>query len=88
MNVVAIKSVKTRTAPRTANLNLNVRGLGQSATLAINEQSSALQKAGQQVYRLGLGQSPFPVPEPVVEALKRNAHQKAVKLGFRQWVCT
>jgi aspartate aminotransferase len=58
------------------HLNLNVRGLGPSATLAINEQSFALQRAGRQVYRLGLGQSPFPVPDAVVTALQNNAHQK------------
>ncbi|MFQ6673830.1 MAG: pyridoxal phosphate-dependent aminotransferase, partial [Fidelibacterota bacterium] len=29
------------------------------------------------VCRLGLGQSPFPVPEPVVEALREHAHEKA-----------
>ncbi|MCB1802309.1 MAG: aminotransferase class I/II-fold pyridoxal phosphate-dependent enzyme [Gammaproteobacteria bacterium] len=57
-------------------LNLNVRGLGASATLAINERSAALQAAGRQVYRLGLGQSPFPVPEHVRESLALNAHQK------------
>ena len=28
------------------------------------------------VYRLGLGQSPFPVPTPVVNALKHHAHEK------------
>ncbi len=58
------------------NLNLNVRGLKPSATLAINEKSHELLRAGKEVFRLGFGQSPFPVPEPVVEALKRNAHQK------------
>ncbi len=59
------------------HLNLNVRGLGQSATLAINEKSQELQDQGRSVYRLGLGQSPFPVPERVVQALRDNAHQKA-----------
>ncbi len=58
------------------NLNLNVRGLPQSATLRINEISSELRAEGKHVYRLGLGQSPFPVPRPVVEELKVNAHQK------------
>lgn len=58
------------------NLNLNVRGLPQSATLAINEKSNELKKQGRKVFRLGLGQSPFPVPQPVVEELKVNAHQK------------
>jgi len=58
------------------HLNLNVRGLPVSATLGINELSNLLQTQGRQVYKLGLGQSPFPVPVPVVEALQANAHQK------------
>ena len=58
------------------NLNLNVRGLPQSATLKINEISNEIRKSGRNVFRLGLGQSPFPVPQPVVEELKVNAHQK------------
>ena len=58
-----------RIAPR-------VRGLLPSATLAINERSAALQAAGHDVYRLGLGQSPFPVPAPVVEALQAHAAEK------------
>ena len=58
------------------HLNLNVRGLSQSATLAINERSAQLHKEGRDVYKLGLGQSPFPVAAPVVEELRANAHQK------------
>ncbi|MCB9272709.1 MAG: aminotransferase class I/II-fold pyridoxal phosphate-dependent enzyme [Lewinellaceae bacterium] len=58
------------------DLNLNIRGLKKSATLAINEQSRLLQQQGKKVYRLGFGQSPFPVPEPVVESLRRHAHEK------------
>ncbi len=57
-------------------LNLNVRGLHESATLAVNEKSRELEKKGRHIYKLGLGQSPFPVPRPVVEELKANAHQK------------
>ncbi|MEW8101106.1 MAG: aminotransferase class I/II-fold pyridoxal phosphate-dependent enzyme [Candidatus Thiodiazotropha endolucinida] len=57
-------------------LNLNVRGMGESATLAINERSRQLMASGRDVYRLGLGQSPFPVPVHVRESLVRNAHQK------------
>lgn len=76
MKVVSFDATRGRTMPPTAHLNLNVRGLGTSATLAINEQSSALQQSGKTIYRLGLGQSPFPVPEPVVTALRENAHQK------------
>ncbi len=58
------------------HLNLNIRGLSKSATLAINEKSHALIREGREVFKLGLGQSPFPVPESVVEELKANAHQK------------
>lgn len=59
------------------NLNLNVRGLSQSATVAINEKSNELIAEGRKVFKLGLGQSPFPVPDRVVRALKKNAPQKA-----------
>lgn len=58
------------------HLNLNVRGLPLSATLSINEKSAELQRQGKEVFRLGLGQSPFPVPQPVVDELKANAFQK------------
>ena len=57
-------------------LNRNVRGLSPSPTLAINERSNALRSAGRDIYKLGLGQSPFPVPPVVVEALKTHAHEK------------
>jgi len=53
-----------------------VLGLGASPTVALNERSLALRNAGKQVYRLGLGQSPFPVPEPVVRALQAHADRK------------
>jgi aspartate aminotransferase len=58
------------------SLNLDVRGLNQSATLEINDRSKKLQSEGKEIYRLGLGQSPFPVPTPVVDALKLHAHEK------------
>ncbi|NIP49733.1 MAG: aspartate aminotransferase, partial [Gammaproteobacteria bacterium] len=47
------------------HLNLNVRGLPVSATLGINELSNKLRAEGKQVFKMGLGQSPFPVPQPV-----------------------
>lgn len=58
------------------SLNLNLRGLGASATVAINERSNELIAAGRTIYKLGLGQSPFPVPRPVVQALRDHAHEK------------
>lgn len=61
---------------RAVSLNLNVRGMKRSATLAINERCRELRSEGREVCHLGFGQSPFPVPEPVVETLRQNAHQK------------
>jgi aspartate aminotransferase len=57
-------------------LNLNIRGLPLSATLGINERCAQMVREGRNVFRLGLGQSPFPVPEGVVDELRENAHQK------------
>lgn len=58
------------------SINLNLRSLRASATVAINEYSNELLAQGRTVYKLGLGQSPFPVPAPVVKALQDNAFQK------------
>jgi len=52
-----------------------LRLLKPSATLAINEESSRLEKNGKKIYRFGFGQSPFPIPEAVVSALKLNANK-------------
>ncbi len=61
---------------RPVSLNLNVRGMGPSATLAISERCQELRRAGREIYNMGLGQSPFPVPTPVVEALRAAAQEK------------
>jgi aspartate aminotransferase len=53
-----------------------VQGLAPSATLAINERSNALRASGRTVFKFGLGQSPFPVPAPVVAALRAAAPEK------------
>lgn len=58
------------------SLNLNLRGLGLSATLAISERCRELRAAGRTIYDFGLGQSPFPVPPPVVAALRQAAGEK------------
>ena len=59
-----------------AAIDPRVRPLSISATLAARAQADALASEGRTIYRLGLGQSPFPVPGPLVEALRRNAHQR------------
>ena len=44
-----------------------------SATLAINEESNKLIRCGKKVYKFGFGQSPFPIPDSIVLALKNAA---------------
>ena len=47
-----------------------------SSTLLINEQSKKMEQEGRKIYKFGFGQSPFPVPQNIVEELKKNAFQK------------
>ena len=54
-----------------------IKNLDLSATLKINEISKNLENDGKKVIRFGFGQSPFQVPDQVVEELKKNAHQKS-----------
>ena len=58
------------------DLKKNIIGLKASATLAINELSQKLITEGKEVFKFGLGQSPFPVPDIIVKELQKNAHQK------------
>ncbi len=53
-----------------------VKNIDESPTLWINQESNRLSSEGREIIRLGFGQSPFPVPEPVVNALKEQAFQK------------
>jgi aspartate aminotransferase len=57
-------------------LNPNVIGLKESPTLRINQHCKELAAKGKHIYKLGLGQSPFPVPDSVVNALRLYAPQK------------
>jgi aspartate aminotransferase len=52
-----------------------VKDLKPSSTLLINETSRQLEEQGKKIYKFGFGQSPFKVPEDVVEELKNNSHQ-------------
>jgi len=58
------------------HLNSTLSGLSTSATIAIQQHCRELEERGRTVYKLGLGQSPFPVPDIVVRELQKNAHQK------------
>ncbi|MDA8985037.1 aminotransferase class I/II-fold pyridoxal phosphate-dependent enzyme [Candidatus Pelagibacter sp.] len=52
-----------------------VKDLKPSSTLLINETSRKLEEQGKKIYKFGFGQSPFKVPEDVIEELKNNSHQ-------------
>ena len=54
----------------------NIVDIKTSATLAINELSQQLEKNGHEIFKFGLGQSPFPIPQIIVEELKKNAQRK------------
>lgn len=66
----------TQSISPAVQINLNVRGMKPSATVAINERSDALRAGGREIYKLGLGQSPFPVPAHVQESLRAHAGEK------------
>ena len=53
-----------------------IAALRPSDTLTINQLSRHLQKEGKTVYKFGFGQSPFPVPAGIQDALRKNVHQK------------
>ena len=55
----------------------SIKNLRLSATLKVNERSKQLLNEGKNIIKFGFGQSPFPVPETVVEELKKNAHEKS-----------
>ena len=54
-----------------------LKNIGKSATLQINEASLNLERKGKKIYRFGFGQSPFPVPTLVVNELKKYANEKS-----------
>ena len=54
----------------------NLINIKPSATLTINELSKKLENEGQTIFKFGLGQSPFPVPDEIVKELQLNAYQK------------
>ena len=59
-----------------SKIKKSILKLKESSTLVINEKSKELISKGKKVYQFGFGQSPFPVPEKIVEELKIHAHRK------------
>ena len=52
-----------------------IKNLKPSSTLLINEESKKLEKEGKKIFKFGFGQSPFQIPEYIVNELKKNSHQ-------------
>jgi len=52
-----------------------IKNLKPSSTLLINEKSNKLESEGKKIFKFGFGQSPFKVPQDIVNELKSNAHQ-------------
>jgi len=52
-----------------------IKNLKPSSTLMINQTSKQMEDQGKKIFKFGFGQSPFKVPEDVVEELKNNAYQ-------------
>ena len=57
-----------------------IKNLNLSATLEINELSKNLEKEGKKIIKFGFGQSPFQVPDSVVEELKKMHIKKVIYL--------
>jgi aspartate aminotransferase len=57
-------------------LSPHVRGMLASPALRIAERCDAMRASGRETFKLVLGQSPFPVPDRMIEALRRHAGEK------------
>ena len=57
-----------------------INNLNLSATLKINEISKKLEREGKNIIKFGFGQSPFQVPEEIVEELKKTLIKKVIYL--------
>ena len=47
-----------------------------SSTLVINELSKEMESKGIEIFKFGFGQSPFPIPENIINELKKHAFEK------------
>ena len=56
--------------------NEYLRSVEKSQTLLLNEQSRNLENSGQEVFKFGFGQSPFPPLDAAIEALRVHAGAK------------
>ena len=61
-----------------------IKSLSLSATLKINEKSKVIENEGKNIIKFGFGQSPFPVPNTIVEELKKMHMRKVIYLSKDQ----
>ena len=59
-----------------SNIKKYLSNIKTSSTLAINETSKKIEKEGKEIFKFGLGQSPFPIPSSIVAELKNRANEK------------
>ena len=52
-----------------------IKNLEPSSTLKMNETSRRLEEEGKKIFKFGFGQSPFQIPNNIINELKKNAHQ-------------
>ena len=57
-------------------IHSQILNLKESATLSINQKALSMRKQGVDICHLGFGESPFPVPEIMVESLKEYSSKK------------
>ena len=62
--------------PLSERLETHLRATQHSQTLLLNQLSSSRADGQKPVYRFGFGQSPFPVPDHIVDALRDAASRK------------
>jgi len=52
-----------------------IKNLKPSSTLMINQISNQMEEQGKKIFKFGFGQSPFKIPQDIVDELKNNAYQ-------------
>ncbi|CAI5729314.1 unnamed protein product [Peronospora destructor] len=57
-------------------INCKIRMLCTAAGSALDELSNEMIREGNSIYKLGLGQSPFPIPQCIIDELRANSHQR------------
>ncbi|MBL4682432.1 MAG: aminotransferase class I/II-fold pyridoxal phosphate-dependent enzyme [Pseudomonadales bacterium] len=63
--------------PMQVDINPKILNVKESATLAINQQVLEMRAKGESVYHFGFGQSPFPVPIDIQQALADHTDKKS-----------